>query len=460
MSDVARDISAISSNTIVVHAQKMEANALLNITNLAKSHGIKVLRDKFRGVKAVVAGAGPSLDDAIPALKAHQGEYLLLAVDRALKPLLDAGLVPDMVCCADMDAQLATLFEGYEIPESVPLLYDRDCYTGVPRGWKGPLIAYDHYYDVGIWETTFVGHKGVLCKNFTVSHTALYVAATLGCGPIVLAGVDFAYPSVEEHHAKGSVVVENEVKEKAAAHWLDVPGNVLEKVRTTEVFSLCVPTMNAGITEAMVDVVNVSKIGAKIPAARYMPVDEAMALPSEKVDAPKLMAEMLAKDEPHFDPIAFDAQSSHVILAMDRMIELATEGIDLMWRLKRIDGLRNKTLFPKWRSMFLKVIKIRDEMLADTFSQYLLERTMLRTVLEIKKMLAPVKELKELDPKRLVVECSRTTLLFWQWGECSKLFVRCLQTVRQEMGFEPIEVKWQMPPEKKPEMAAVSKTES
>lgn len=446
MSD-AKAIQDISANTIAVHGRKQETNSLLNIRSLAKSHGIKELRGKYKGCRAVVAGAGPSLDHCIPSLKAHWGEYILIAADRALKPLLDAGLVPHLVCTADMDKVLLSLFEGYEIPDSVGLVYDKDCYHGVPEMWKGPLLGYDHFYDVGIWQTTFLERMGFLCKNFTVSHTAFYTAATMGCDPIILAGVDFAYPSVQEHHAKGTVENDLEGAEKMIAHWVDIPGNVLPLVHTTEVFATCIPAINNAIEESLVRCINPSPIGAKIPLAEYKPIGEAITATGLSYAAFTPIGDYLSVTVPDFDLHAFGIQSRRVIERMDLTLLQATEALNVMVQLKKIDGLTNKLLFPKWQRMFLKAVKLRDLMFKDTFTQYMLQRCMLRCTIQIKKMLDPVRGLKELHPVRLDVDCKRHAVLFWSIGESCKLFISCLNQVRQEFGLSMVETEWRVPVE-------------
>lgn len=447
MSTTTESINAISSNTIIVHGRKMEANTLLNIPSVAKSHGMKDLRDKFAGCTAVLAGAGPSLDAAIPHLKAHYGEYLLIAVDRALKPMLAAGLIPHIVCTSDMDAILMDLFTGYDIPDSVALLWDRDCYYEVPAMWKGPLITYDHYYDVGIWQSAFFGHRGFLCKNFTVSHTAFYVASTMGCSNVVMTGVDFAFPSKTQHHVAGAVEVGTEAKEMEVYNWVDIPGNILPSVRTTEVFSICIPSMTNAIEEApWMKCWNTSTIGARIHLAEFKAIEDALVEFSKPEDYTKRMADCFTA--PEIDLHAFGVHSRYVIQTMDNILEDSTNAIDIMKRLKKIDGLRNKLLFPKWRSVFMQSVKLRDKILSDTFSQYLLQRCMLACVHKCKEMLRPVAHLAQMAPERLAVDCSRHTMLFWQFGENAKLFIHCLQRARLALGLDPVETKWRPEPEK------------
>ena len=310
------NIKAISNRTVEQHGRKMEANSCRNIPSLAKSYGIKDLRNKFKGMPCVVAGAGPSLNASIPLLKERQGSYVLICVDRALKPLLAAGIVPHIVCASDMDKILVNLFSGYRIPESVALLYDRDCYWEVPKAWMGPRISYDSFFDTGIWQATFVGRKGFLCKNFTVSHTAFYVAAALGCSPVILTGVDLAYPTREEHHVDGAVQFAEEADTLHRSHWTTMPGNAGGVVDTTEVFSVCVPAFAAAIAETKALVVNTSTVGCALPGAKFIGM-EAILDQVGLIDDYQGRFDAIYASTPHsFNLEEFDRQTKHVIKAL------------------------------------------------------------------------------------------------------------------------------------------------
>ena len=49
----------------------------------------------------IVVAAGPSLNKNIKELKKAKGKALIIIVDTAIKPLLNAGIVPDMFFIVD-----------------------------------------------------------------------------------------------------------------------------------------------------------------------------------------------------------------------------------------------------------------------------------------------------------------------------------------------------------------------
>ena len=49
----------------------------------------------------MIVGAGPSLDDSLAALARSRDRAVVLAADTALRPLLAAGIRPDIVAAVD-----------------------------------------------------------------------------------------------------------------------------------------------------------------------------------------------------------------------------------------------------------------------------------------------------------------------------------------------------------------------
>jgi hypothetical protein len=152
----------------------------------------------------VVAGAGPSLDDAIDSIGSIRERIVLLAVDTAVAPLLRRGLEPDVVLV--LDAQVANLldFVGVEVGR-LAVMADLSSAPGVLRRAGrlylyatrfAPLSLFDRLSARGLLPTTIpaMGSVGV---------TALHAAISLTTGPVLVAGLDFAY-SGGRTHAKGT----------------------------------------------------------------------------------------------------------------------------------------------------------------------------------------------------------------------------------------------------------------
>ena len=73
-------------------APRYLTNSLRNAAAIATGRDVRELADAYRGVPAVIAAAGPSLDRVIDGLRGVASRALLISADTALRPLLTAGV--------------------------------------------------------------------------------------------------------------------------------------------------------------------------------------------------------------------------------------------------------------------------------------------------------------------------------------------------------------------------------
>jgi hypothetical protein len=175
-------------------APRYLANVIRNVPAIAAGRDIRALADAYRGVPAVIAAAGPSLDAAVDDLHAVNGRALLIAVDTALRPLLHAGLSPHLVVGADPGAANARHFHALPdcsktwlisesaLDRSATSIFDgRTLWFRLARHHPWPWLQ-ETGIDIGLMEMW----GSVL--------TAAFQAACLaGCDPIVIVGADLAY---------------------------------------------------------------------------------------------------------------------------------------------------------------------------------------------------------------------------------------------------------------------------
>ncbi len=72
-------------------------------------------------VPVIVVSAGPSLNKNIEDLKKAVGKACIIATDTAMKPLLNAGIVPDLFVIVD-GLKPAVLFEHKDISKTAMLI--------------------------------------------------------------------------------------------------------------------------------------------------------------------------------------------------------------------------------------------------------------------------------------------------------------------------------------------------
>ena len=77
--------------------------------NSKEAYLLSSLDGKYAGQTALIAGAGPSLADNISYIQANRNKLIILAVNKAVKFLLQNGITPDFVVALDARNMNATL---------------------------------------------------------------------------------------------------------------------------------------------------------------------------------------------------------------------------------------------------------------------------------------------------------------------------------------------------------------
>ena len=94
--------SRIAYNTAKLFANIHSINTMKNAKYLCDAYKTIQLYETIPfDVTGIVVAAGPSLNKNIKELKKAKGKALIIAVDTAIKPLLNAGIVPDMFFIVD-----------------------------------------------------------------------------------------------------------------------------------------------------------------------------------------------------------------------------------------------------------------------------------------------------------------------------------------------------------------------
>ncbi|MDC3254068.1 DUF115 domain-containing protein [Nitrosopumilus sp.] len=81
--------------------KKDKESALILDSILKKNNSTEKIRKLIQGKTVFVIGSGPSLSIAIPKLKKLK-KYIKIAADSSLKPLIDNGIIPDIIV-TDLD---------------------------------------------------------------------------------------------------------------------------------------------------------------------------------------------------------------------------------------------------------------------------------------------------------------------------------------------------------------------
>ncbi len=173
------------------------------IENLADNRVPAIeLKDRFRGLTAVLLGGGPSLDEVLPWLSENRGKVAVIAVSRICRRLYEANITPDFVVSIDphdvsfdvskdlmrFDSGTTLLINSYHV--SPPLLsqwHGRSAHLGARYPW-----------------TTSLNKDNLPNQGPTVTNTAFAMGVEMGFSRLILGGVDLCYSREGFTHASGS----------------------------------------------------------------------------------------------------------------------------------------------------------------------------------------------------------------------------------------------------------------
>jgi hypothetical protein len=168
--------------------------------------GIAAFAGAGRGFPALLAAAGPSLDRIGPFLPALKDRCVLIAVDTALRFLLERGVEPDFTVTVDPqywnDRHLDRSGSrgGNLVAESA--VYPRSLRQGFRRAFLCSSL-----FPLGRFIEDRVETKGPLGAGGSVATSAWDFARVLGCGEIWIAGLDLGFPGLQTHF-KGALFEE------------------------------------------------------------------------------------------------------------------------------------------------------------------------------------------------------------------------------------------------------------
>jgi hypothetical protein len=175
-------------------APRYLANSLENASAILRGRDVAALTNAYRGVPAVIAAAGPSLDRAIAEWDRVDGRGLVIAADTALRPLLNAGRAPHLVVGLDPSELNGRHFRGLPACPDTSLVSESALDPAASRHFNDRTFWFrvaNHepwpwYAEMGL-DVALVEVWG------SVITAAFQVALLAGCDPIVFVGADLSY---------------------------------------------------------------------------------------------------------------------------------------------------------------------------------------------------------------------------------------------------------------------------
>jgi hypothetical protein len=202
--ELSERIRAVRDNwhTTKKYGRQMFKNTVANLPNLFAGAPMKNLKGKFRGIPAVCVAAGPSLDDAIPALKKIQKQFLIIACDSSVNALLKADIQPHIVVTVDIfEDNIEKLKPHFEELSEAILIYSIESNPDNVRLFLGQKrVAVSAYSKLLLsWIDPAFNLQSQFPAMSSVSHMAIFSAMALGANPIIMVGMDLSYSKGKSH---------------------------------------------------------------------------------------------------------------------------------------------------------------------------------------------------------------------------------------------------------------------
>jgi len=185
------------------YGQHFYINYYQNLSKLPSSYLASGLYNQFKGIPAIICGAGPSLDKNIALVKQLSNKAVIFAGGTAMNAINSIGLLPQFGLAIDPNEEQNTrlimntafevpyLYRGRVCPSVLDNIHGAITYVTGSGSMTGP-----DWFEKKLGITAPKVEEGFNVINFS---TAL--ACEMGCNPIILVGVDLAYSNKKSYQS-------------------------------------------------------------------------------------------------------------------------------------------------------------------------------------------------------------------------------------------------------------------
>jgi hypothetical protein len=249
-------------------------NILRNAKHLTRVRDTKVLNGINRNLPAVIVSAGPSLNRNIDLLREFQDRILILAVDTALKPLLDRGIRPDLAVSVDPFEVNDQKIKALTCPLDIPLAFDPGVYRRIPERFSGLKFISSSPCELATWILSLAGLGENIGRALSATHQAFCIARAMQSDPIIFMGLDLSF-SDNRHHAEGAVFTWAP-GEKLESGYVLVPDIYGNTVKTLPGFQAMIGLLETEIAITRSLCIDATEGGALIRGTQVMPLKDAL----------------------------------------------------------------------------------------------------------------------------------------------------------------------------------------
>ncbi|MEQ1909997.1 MAG: 6-hydroxymethylpterin diphosphokinase MptE-like protein [Vicinamibacterales bacterium] len=169
-------------------------HTLRNLPAIARSADVSALDGVAGGDPLVLCGAGPSLDRLLPELRAGRDRAWYVALDTSVRPLLSAGIVPDLVVSIDPTPMNGRHLLNLRTRRRPWLVAETSLDPSAMTGFHGRTFACRvNRTDPWPWLETLDVAPTVVRAWGSVLTTACDVIMRMGPSRVAFAGIDLAF---------------------------------------------------------------------------------------------------------------------------------------------------------------------------------------------------------------------------------------------------------------------------
>ena len=275
----------VDINTITRFSKDWLKNTLINISNINhfQAYMVSDLDNKFTGETAVVVAAGPSLAENIQIIKDNREKFVVFAVNKALRALIENNIIPDFVVCVDAK-NVEKTFVGLEefLPKINCIMNLNSDSSILTKNFKKYFISFPENDIVIKKLNEFNPNIKTRELGGSATTSAFVTAVKMGFSKIILTGVDLAikndtvystgetYEKVSENQVMINNIVKNVTK---------VPSVTGEEVLTTDDYAAFIHHFNTLIKDLnYTEAYNTSSFGANISGMKNARFDSIFLL--------------------------------------------------------------------------------------------------------------------------------------------------------------------------------------
>jgi hypothetical protein len=192
----------IHRNTVHAFSRTWIEQGTQNLAAIARAPSVAAVGDRFAGVPMIIVAPGPSLAKNIAQLRALDGRAIVCAFSHSLKPVMAAGIVPDVVLTVDPQ-DVRYHFAGCDLSRTCLV----NAATAHPALFELParrFMTLSANSAIDDWIFEAAGEDASVPGGGSVATTAFSLALRWGCDPIIFLGLDLSFPGGEYYVATSS----------------------------------------------------------------------------------------------------------------------------------------------------------------------------------------------------------------------------------------------------------------